>query len=126
MDLLIRVKEYIETNLNMKVVSPLLNDDPESIAIRQTPSSSLERYIEGKNYEISFQILIKNKSNISSYNTANAIFMLLDDVDPTNIVSNDGSFSLIKCECTTLPNFVERYDTGEVVYTAIFSAEIIL
>jgi hypothetical protein len=126
LDFLARVKDYLAANveLNAPITTPILSADSSSIAIRQTPSSMNSRYVEGKISNFSFQVLVKDTSHVKAYNTIQAIFMALDGLPKGSIVSNDGSFSFVKCECTTFPNFVEKNDKNEYIYTAIFNAEL--
>ncbi|UYG93187.1 minor capsid protein [Cytobacillus firmus] len=126
MDFLFRVMDYIENNvqLNAPINSPVLDSDSSAVAIRQTPSTMNTRFIEGKTADFSFQILVKDKSHLACYNTIQAIFKALDGLSKGDIVSSDGSFSFIKCECYTLPNFVEKTEHDEYIYTALFTAEL--
>lgn len=126
MDFIARIKDYLTANvvLNAPIVTPLLSTDTSSIAIRQTPSSMNSRYVVGKTLNFSFQVLVKDLSHVKAYNTIQAIFKSLDGLPKGSIMSEDGSFSFVKCECSTLPNFVEKTDKLEHVYTAIFTAEL--
>ncbi|WP_161491008.1 minor capsid protein [Anoxybacillus sp. UARK-01] len=126
MDFLARVKDYLAANieLNAPITTPILSVDSSSIAIRQTPSSINSRYVEGKITNFSFQVLVKDTSHVKAYNTIQAVFKALDGLPKGSITSYDGSFSFIKCECTTLPNFVEKTDKNEYIYTAIFQSEL--
>jgi hypothetical protein len=126
LDFLARVKEYLEANvaLNAPIVTPLLSTDTKSIAIRQTPSSANSRYMTGKTFNFNFQVLVKDTNHVKAYNTIQAIFKALDGLSKDSIVSNDGSFIMVKCECSTLPNFVEKTDKLEYIFTALFTAEL--
>ncbi|MBB6446458.1 minor capsid protein [Bacillus benzoevorans] len=126
MDFLARVKDYLTANvaLNAPIDTPLLSANSSSIAIRQTPSAVNSRYVDGKTLNFSFQVLVKDISNIKAYNTIQAIFTALDGLLKGSIVSNDGSFIFVKCECSTLPNFVEQDGKLCYIYTAIFTAEL--
>jgi len=128
LDFLARVKDYLETNLqlNTSIVTPILGTGTKSIAIRQTPSSANSRYMTGKTFNFSFQVLVKDLSSITVNNNIQAIFMALDGLSKGSIMSSDGSFTMIKCECTTLPNFVEKTDKLEYIFTALFNAELSL
>src|SRR5699024_10885971 len=95
-----------------------------SIAIRPSPSNISDRQMDtGKIYNFSFQLLIHNENNLVGYKTANRLTEFLDDVNKSNIISNDNSFSLVFIECTTLPNFVEETSFG-ALWTAIYNAEL--
>jgi hypothetical protein len=127
MDFLDRVKEYLQANvtLNAPIVFGVLDAASSSIAIRQTPSSVLNRYSDsGKTFIFAFQVLVKDKNHKTAYDTIQAIFEALDGLPNDAIVSNDGSFTFVKCECYTLPNFVEKTEHDEYIYTAIFQSEL--
>jgi Bacteriophage minor capsid protein len=127
MDFLDRVKEFLQARvtLNAPIIFGVLDSSTSSIAIRQTPSSVLNRYSDrGKTFEFSFQVLVKDINHKKAYDTIQAIFEALDGLPNDSIQSQDGSFSFIKCECYTLPNFVEKTGQNEYIYTAIFHAEL--
>lgn len=122
-----RVKEYIEQNvtLNAPIVFGLLDTAPSSIAIRQTPSSMNDRYTNSeKTFLFAFQVLVKDTNHLIAYNVIQNIFNVLDGLGKDAIPSQDGSYTFIKCECYTLPNFVEKTNKNEYIYTAIFHAEL--
>lgn len=127
MDFLDRVKEYIEQNvtLNAPVVFGLLDSASSSVAIRQTPSSMNDRYTDGgKTFIFAFQVLVKDINHLTAYNVIQGIFNALDGLGKDAIPSQDGSYTFVKCECYTLPNFVEKTEKDEYIYTAIFHAEL--
>ena len=127
MDFLDRVKEYLEQNatLNAPIVFGLLDTTPSSIAIRQTPSSINDRYTDNeKTFIFAFQVLVKDVNHLTAYNVVQNIFNVLDGLGKDEIPSQDGSYTFVKCECYTLPNFVEKTDKNEYIYTAIFYAEL--
>jgi Bacteriophage minor capsid protein len=127
MDFLNRVKEYIEQNvtLNAPIVFGLLDSASSSVAIRQTPSSMNDRYTDGeKTFIFAFQVLVKDINHLNAYNVIQGIFNALDGLGKDAIPSQDGSYTFVKCECYTLPNFVEKTDKNEYIYTAIFHAEL--
>lgn len=127
MDFLDRVKEYIEQNviLNAPIVFGLLDTTPSSIAIRQTPSSMNDRYTDSeKTFIFAFQVLVKDTSHLTAYNVIQSLFNVLDGLGKDVIPSQDGSYTFVRCECYTLPNFVEKTDKNEYIYTAIFHAEL--
>jgi Bacteriophage minor capsid protein len=95
------------------------------VAIRETPSSVANRYLNtDKTINFQFQILVKNPSIIKAREIINDIFNKLDGLPQSVITSADGSFFMSKCECTTLPNWVEMNEKNEHIYTAIFNAEL--
>ena len=124
MNLLNAVSDYLETNvqLNARIVGPLL-ERGSSVAIRLTPSSENVRYIEGFNYNVGFQILVQDSSNVKAMLVMEDIFRALHGINKEHLAS-DGSFTLIDLRCTTRPNFVEKDSSGVFVYTALFQAEI--
>lgn len=127
MDFLDRVKEYIEQNvtLNAPIVFGLLDTAPSSIAIRQIPSLVNDRYVDNeKTFTFAFQVLVKDADHLTAHNTIQSIFSVLDGLGKDVIPSQDGSYVFVKCECYTLPNFVEKTDKDEYIYTAIFYAEL--
>lgn len=127
MDFLDRVKEHIEQNvtLNAPIVFGLLDAVPSSIAIRQIPSLVNDRYVDDeKTFTFAFQVLVKDADHLTAYNTIQNIFSVLDGLGKDAIPSQDGSYAFVKCECYTLPNFVEKTDKDEYIYTAIFYAEL--
>lgn len=128
MDFLDRVKEYIEQNatLNAPIVFGLLDSASSSVAIRQTPSSVNDRYTDsGKTFTFAFQVLVKDTNHLTAYNVIQSLFDALDGLEKDAIPSQDGSYTFVKCECYTLPNFVEKTNKNEYIYTAIFHAELV-
>lgn len=127
MDFLNRVKEYIEQNvtLNAPIVFGLLDSASSSVVIRQTPSSMNDRYTDSeKTLILAFQVLVKDVNHLTAYNVIQNIFNALDGLGKDAIPSQNGSYTFVKCECYTLPNFVEKTDKNEYIYTAIFHAEL--
>jgi hypothetical protein len=127
MDFIEQISTYLTNNvlLNTPIVSPVLSKQPQSVAIRETPSSIANRYMNtDKTINFQFQLLVKDPSVIKARDTINTIFQKLDGLPKGAINSANGSFLMTKCECTTLPNWVETNERNEHIYTAIFSAEI--
>jgi hypothetical protein len=128
MDFIYRLQDYLAKELKQTIYVGLLGTTSPYIAIRQTPSSVTNRYVDnGKIFEFSFQVLMKDKDNAGHKNvidTMNKIVDLLEGLPSDSIKSQNGSFSFIKCECYTLPNFVEKTDQNEYIYTAIFKCEL--
>ena len=127
MDFLDRVKEYIEQNvtLNAPIVFGLLDTASSSVAIRQIPSLVNDRYVDSeKTFTFAFQVLVKDVNHLTAYNTIQNIFNVLDGLGKDAIPSQDGNYAFVKYECYTLPNFVEKNDKNEYIYTAIFHAEL--
>jgi len=127
MDVIAQISTFLTNtlSLNAPISSPALKSDSSSIAIRETPSSIANRYIDsGKTLGFQFQILVKDPSVIKARNTINAIYKALDGLPKGSITSDDGSFFMTSCECTTSPNWVETNDHNEHIYTAIFNADL--
>ncbi|WP_153124676.1 phage tail terminator protein [Peribacillus tepidiphilus] len=128
MDFIYRLQDYLAKELKQTINVGLLGTNSPSIAIRQTPSSVTSRYVDkGKTFDFSFQVLMKDKAAAGHKNvidTMNKIVDLLEGLSSDSIKSQNGSFSFIKCECYTLPNFVEKTDHDEYIYTAIFKCEL--
>lgn len=127
MDFIKQISNYITTHvtLNAAITSPILSSNSSSVAIRETPSSVKNRYLSrDKTVNFQFQILVKDLSIIKARDTINAIFKDLDGLSNGEIQSSDGSFLMTKCECYVLPNWVEKNEHNEHVFTAIFSAEL--
>lgn len=124
MDFLQRLKEHMEGLENTPSVIDIgsYNEDGDSIGIRPAPNSISNRYISGKIYPFSFQVLVHHKNNMTAYTTLQEILKVYDHKHVT-IPSNDGSYILISIENTTLPNYVETTNYG-TLWTAIFNAEL--
>jgi hypothetical protein len=127
MDFIKQISNYLTNNvaLNATIVSPVLKSDPSSVAIRETPSSVGNRYMNtDKTIDFQFQILVKDPSILKARNTINSISEKLDGLPKSAVLSADGSFSMTKCECYTLPSWVETTEHNEHIYTAMFVAEL--
>lgn len=126
MDFLDRLKSYIESlSFTPSTVDiGLYQEDGGSLAIRPSPSTIDDRYMEqGKIYPYSFQILSHNRNNYTAYQATQELVSRLDNLDAGAITSSDGSFVLVTIQCTTTPNFVEKTSYG-VLWTCIFEAEL--
>ena len=127
MDFLDRLIDYIESNISLDSVLRVgkLSLDSKSISIRPTPSSMVNRYVDkDKTREYSFQILMKDPNQFQVISKMDEITSLLDGIDHREIVSNNDSFKLVKCEAYTLPNYVAETEHEEYIYTALFRAEL--
>lgn len=127
MDIIKQISDYLTNNvtLNAGITSPVLKNDPSSVAIRETPSSIANRYMnDDKTLNFQFQILVKDPSIIKARDTINAIFKQLDGLPSGTITSTDGSFFTSKCECYSSPSWVESNERNEHTYSAIFNAEL--
>ncbi|MBM7585848.1 hypothetical protein JOC86_002390 [Bacillus pakistanensis] len=124
---MIRAKEYLETNLtlNATIATPSLLTEPKSIAIRPTPSTPNDPYLDrDKTINFAFQVLVKDPNSMTAYRKCHDIYNALDELPKGSISSQDGSFLLLRCHCTTMPNWVEENEHGEHTYTALFNAEL--
>ena len=127
MDFLNRVIDYIEDNvpLDAKLRVGRLSSDSNSVSIRPTPASILDRYAdEDKTREYSFQILMKDTNQFKVMNKLEEITSLLDGLKKGDIASSNDSFTLVSCKAYVLPNYVEETDREEFIYTAMYTAEI--
>jgi hypothetical protein len=127
MDFIKQISNYLTNNvtLNGPITSPVLKSDPSSVAIRETPSSVANRYMNtDKTIDFQFQILVKDPSVIKARDTINVIFKKLDGLPKGAITSANGSFFMSKCECYMLPNWVETNERNEHIFTAIFNAQL--
>lgn len=127
MDFIKQISRYLTDNvgLNAPINSPILKSDPSSVAIRETPSSVSNRYLNtGKSVDFQFQILVKDPGIIKARDTINGITKVLDGLSPGTVSSGDGSFSMTKCECYSLPSWVETNERNEHIFTALFTAEL--
>lgn len=127
MDFILRLKDYVTNNVTLTApIEPgLLNSDSQSIALRETPGNIPDRYWDkGKIHEYNFQFLVKDPSYMGASNQCHAIAEALDGLPPGSILSQDGSFSFITCEVYTTPNYVDKNDHGEIIFTALFAAQL--
>ncbi|PEV02211.1 minor capsid protein [Bacillus thuringiensis] len=127
MDFIFRLVEFLPTKvtLNAPLSVGLLTDKASSISIRQTPSSTNNRYLNKDKIELfSFQISVKDTDHKKTINTIQSIADVLDDLESDDIKSNDDSFYFIDCSTYVSPNFVEKTDHNEYIYTALFNAEL--
>lgn len=127
-DFLQRLKEYIEglSYTPSTVEIGVYSENNNSIAIRPSPSTIIDRYMEkGKIYPYSFQLLVHmdGSQNLMAYQTIQKLTSELENLSSGAITSSDGSFNLVSMQCTTTPNFVQKTSYG-VLYTALFEAEL--
>lgn len=125
MDFLDGVKKYIENNLVLFVdfLQVGLLSDGNSIAIRPTPGTPPVRYLEGsKVVTYTFQILVAHSDTKTAHDTTEAVLGALDGLAKGAIIGV--GFEFIKCEVYTSTNFVEKRTGGEMVFTALFQAEL--
>lgn len=119
-----RIIDYIEANvqLNAIVQKGVLNERESAVSVRPTPSSMVSRYVKGKTFEYAFQVTVKDRDVGVAEQVINDITDVLDGLGNEAITID--RYKLIRCEVSTFPNFVEKTNHGEYVYTAIFVAEL--
>lgn len=127
-DFIERLKEFTEglSYTPSTIEIGLYNENQNSIAIRPTPSSINDRYMEkGKIYPYNFQVLVHmdGSNNLLAYQTIEKLVSEYENLSRGAITSNDGSFNLVTIQCSTTPNLVQKTSFG-VLYTAIFNAEL--
>lgn len=112
------VRAHLQVHVTPIIKYGVLDITPSSVALRTTPTAPGERYLTGSNEAINFQVLVKDKAQDKVMQTFDTIVSLLDGkVIP-------GASRLISCHLYTTPNFVQKTDTNEFIYTALFQAEI--
>jgi hypothetical protein len=75
----------------------------------------------GRVYQLSFQILVKDDQQSTAIRVIHNIVNVLDRLTEQDIVLSNDRF--IRCEVYILPNFVEKTEHDEYIYTALFNAE---
>lgn len=126
MDFLDRLVEYLEgfSFMPSLIKIGLYDENKNSVALRPTPSTINERYIEkSKVYPYAFQVLIHNESNTVAHATSQQLLSVLDFLDEGLIQSSNNSFELLSIRCTTTPNFVQKTGYG-YLWTIMFEAEL--
>lgn len=120
MDLLDRLLDKLEEQSLFSSISvDVLLADDNTIALRQTPSSPLTRFLDNsKDDEFSFQIIVKNADQKTSIDTLQSIKEVLEKLN--DLQSLDNSFTFIKCETYVNPTLVEKDSRGSYIYTALF------
>jgi hypothetical protein len=126
MELLDKIIDYIEANvsLNAPIEVGVLNNDPSAVCVRLTPSNSRVAYMDnGRVYQMSFQVLVKDIDQAEAIREIDEITTVLDQLTHDDITLEDSRFQFISCEVYTIPNFVEKTEHDEYIYTALFNAE---
>ncbi|MFC7851023.1 minor capsid protein, partial [Arthrobacter sp. NPDC057388] len=124
MDFLDRMKQYIESNMLLfkktLTVGPLTSGN--DISILAIPSVKPTKNLDmSRNYIFAFQILVRHLDQYKSYTTCQQISDKLDTLTNGAVTSGGGSFTFVKCEVYTTPNWVEQTPEGHI-YTAMFQA----
>ncbi|PFN76374.1 minor capsid protein [Bacillus cereus] len=96
----------------------------KSIAIRITPSAPGEQYFEGETIRKQFQILVKSPNGLEAMSSIDAIADELHNLHKRNFYSIDTSYELITMEKYVEPNWVDKTEANEQIYTALFTTEL--
>jgi ABC-type uncharacterized transport system fused permease/ATPase subunit len=126
MELLDRLMDAIEANvqLNANIQVGILSQDPKAVTIRLLPNTLRDAYMDkGRAYRISFQVLVKDTDQPEAIRVINDITEFLDSLTSEDIQLSDNRYKFITCEVYTMPNFVEKTEHDEYIYTALFNAE---
>jgi Bacteriophage minor capsid protein len=126
MELLDRLMDAIEANvqLNANIQVGILSQAPKAVAIRLLPNTLRDAYMDkGRSYRISFQVLVKDTDQPEAIRVINDITEFLDSLTNEDIQLSDIRYKFIVCEVYTMPNFVEKTEHDEYIYTALFNAE---
>ena len=96
------------------VSTGILKEAENNIAIRPTPAPNKEKYYQGKNQFINFQVLVKHKSHAEA-------LKIIYDID--NILDDNSTIPDINyLETYTEPTFVEYTEEKYFIYTAQYKA----
>lgn len=116
------IMNHLETNLVLFTTfkSDLLGEDDNALAIRRIPSSPNNRFLDGSRDDvIAFQVLVRNKEQLKSIQTIEAILNALENLP--KLVIDEGQ--LIKCEVYVHPTLVQS-ERESYLYSALFNATI--
>lgn len=100
------------------------NELRKSIALRIIPSASGQQYFEGETTRKQFQILVKSPDGLEAMSSIEAIADELHNLHMRSFCSIDDSYNLITMEKYVEPNWVDKTEANEQIYTAIFSVEL--
>lgn len=127
MGILDSIKKSIEQNVNLDcptISIGILSKNPKDVCIRLVPNANKTAYLDkGKTYQISFQVLVKDPSQKGAIRIIHDITDYLDQLTSEDIIITDPKYKFIRCEVYTMPNFVEKTEKNEYIYTALFYAE---
>ena len=126
MELLDRIIDAVTANvqLNANITVGVLSKKTKSVAIRLLPNTMRNAYMDkGRTYRLSFQVLVKDKDHQEAIRVINEITEFLDSLTNEDIQLSDSRYKFIVCEVYTMPNFVEKTEHDEYIYTALFNAE---
>lgn len=101
------------------------NDAPrKSIALRIIPSAPGEQYFEGETIKKNLQILVKSPDGLEAMSSVEAIAEELHNLHRRIFHSVDTSYKLITMEKYVEPNWVDKTEANEQIYTALFTTEL--
>jgi Bacteriophage minor capsid protein len=126
MELLDKILDAITANvdLNAPIKTGVLSNEPSAVCARLIPSNSRVAYMDnGRVYQMSFQVLVKDPDQQEAVRVLDEIIAFVDLLTHDDIVLENSRFRFIKCDVYTMPNFVEKTEHDEYVYTALFNAE---
>lgn len=124
MDFLDRMLDKLETDVELfTFVKRGMLAEGNSIAVRPIPAPPNTTYLSNERIDnYSFQFLVRNKDVLLAEKTIESISEYLRN--ETAIESQDGSFTFVKLDITTMPNWVGMSEREEHEYTALFQAEL--
>ncbi|MEM5012066.1 minor capsid protein [Niallia taxi] len=124
MDFLDRMLDKLEADVKLfTFVKRGLLAEGNSIAVRSTPTPPNVRYLNNDKLDnYGFQFLVRHKDVLIAENTIQTIYEYLDNKQ--DVESQDGSFTLVKIDVSTMPNWVGMSGRNEYEYTALFQAEL--
>lgn len=96
----------------------------KSIALRIIPSAPGEQYFEGETIRKQFQILVKSPDGLEAMSSIDAIADELHNLHKRSFHSIDTSYNLITMEKYVEPNWVDKTEANEQIYTALFTTEL--
>jgi beta-glucosidase/6-phospho-beta-glucosidase/beta-galactosidase len=126
MELLDKIIDAIEANvdLNALIKVGILINEPSAVCVRLIPSNSRIAYMDnGRVYQMSFQVLVKDPNEQEAIRVLDEITYFIDRLTHDDITLTDSRFQFIQCNVYTMPNFVEKTEHDEYIYTALFNAE---
>ncbi|KDB40970.1 hypothetical protein DH31_12000 [Bacillus cereus] len=100
------------------------NAPRKSIALRIIPSAPGEQYFEGETIKKNFQILVKSPDGLEAMSSVEAIADELHNLHRRSFHSVDTSYKLITMEKYVEPNWVDKTEANEQIYTALFTTEL--
>ncbi|MEB9507259.1 minor capsid protein [Bacillus anthracis] len=100
------------------------NEPRKSIALRIIPAAPGQQYFEGETIRKQFQILVKSPNGLEAMSSIEAIADELHNLHMHSFHSIDDSYNLITLEKYVEPNWVDKTEANEQIYTALFSVEL--